>query len=64
MLGSKMTSTSWRPTASKLNGKTPDALAALGYDSALVLADAINARGTTDGQKFATPSPPPRISTA
>ena len=33
------------------NGKTPDALAACGYDSALVLADAIKRAGTTDGAK-------------
>ncbi len=33
------------------NGKNPDALAACGYDSALVLADAIKRAGTTDGAK-------------
>ena len=33
-------------------GKTPDALAACGYDSALVLADAIKRAGTTDGPKL------------
>src|ERR1019366_3229938 len=33
------------------NGKTPDALAACGYDSALVLADAIKRAGSSDGQK-------------
>ncbi|MEY4387422.1 MAG: hypothetical protein RLY20_2705 [Verrucomicrobiota bacterium] len=33
------------------SGKTPDALAACGYDSALVLADAIKRAGSTDGQK-------------
>ena len=32
-------------------GKLPDAMAALGYDSALILADAIKRAGTTDGQK-------------
>lgn len=32
-------------------GKTPDALAACAYDSALVLADAIKRAGGTDGQK-------------
>lgn len=32
--------------------KTPDALAACGYDSALVLADAIKRAGTTDGPKL------------
>jgi branched-chain amino acid transport system substrate-binding protein len=34
------------------NGKTPDALAACGYDSALVLADAIKRAGSTDAQKL------------
>jgi branched-chain amino acid transport system substrate-binding protein len=34
----------------KYNGETPDAMAALGYDSILVLADAIKRAGTTDGQ--------------
>jgi branched-chain amino acid transport system substrate-binding protein len=34
------------------NGKTPDALAACGYDSALVLVDAIKRAGTTDGPKL------------
>lgn len=33
------------------NGKTPDALAACAYDSAIVLADAIKRAGSTDGQK-------------
>jgi branched-chain amino acid transport system substrate-binding protein len=33
------------------NGKTPDALAACGYDSALVLADAIKRAGGTEGPK-------------
>ncbi|MDB6024337.1 MAG: ethanolamine utilization protein EutJ [Verrucomicrobiales bacterium] len=33
------------------NGKTPDALAACGFDSAAVLADAIKRAGSTDGQK-------------
>src|SRR6185369_17101652 len=32
-------------------GKLPDAMAALGYDSALVIADAIKRAGSTDGQK-------------
>lgn len=32
-------------------GKAPDALAACGYDSAIVLADAIKRAGTTDGPK-------------
>jgi branched-chain amino acid transport system substrate-binding protein len=32
-------------------GKTPDALAACGYDSVLVLADALKRAGSTDGQK-------------
>jgi branched-chain amino acid transport system substrate-binding protein len=34
------------------NGKTPDALAACGYDSALVLADAIQRASTTEGPKL------------
>ncbi len=33
------------------NGKSPDALAACGYDSAIVLVDAIKRAGTTDGPK-------------
>lgn len=33
----------------RYNGKTPDAMAALGYDSVRVLADAIRRAGTTDG---------------
>ena len=36
----------------KNNGETPDAMAALGYDSAMVLADAIKRAGTTDGAKL------------
>ena len=36
----------------RFNGKTPDALAACGYDSALVLADAIKRAGSTEGQKI------------
>ncbi|MGI8965487.1 MAG: ABC transporter substrate-binding protein [Limisphaerales bacterium] len=35
----------------RYNGKTPDALAACGYDSALVLVDAIKRAGSSDGQK-------------
>jgi branched-chain amino acid transport system substrate-binding protein len=34
------------------NGKVPDALAACGYDSAIVLADAIKRAGSTDGAKI------------
>jgi branched-chain amino acid transport system substrate-binding protein len=34
------------------NGKTPDALAACGYDSALVLADALKRAGTTENTKL------------
>ncbi len=33
-------------------GETPDAMAALGYDSALVLADALKRAGTTDAAKL------------
>jgi branched-chain amino acid transport system substrate-binding protein len=36
----------------RYNGETPDAMAALGYDSAMVLADAIRRAGTTDGPKL------------
>jgi branched-chain amino acid transport system substrate-binding protein len=36
----------------RYNGKTPDAMAALGYDSAIFLADAIKRAGATDGQKI------------
>ena len=39
-------------------------MAALGYDSAYVLADAIKRAGTTEGPSCATRSPPPRTSTA
>jgi branched-chain amino acid transport system substrate-binding protein len=38
--------------ARRWNGKTPDTMAACGYDSALVLADAIKRAGTTDGPKL------------
>jgi len=38
--------------AKRWAGKTPDALAACGYDSALVLADALKRAGTTDGTKL------------
>jgi len=34
------------------NGETPDAMAALGYDSAMVLIDAIKRAGTTDSAKL------------
>jgi branched-chain amino acid transport system substrate-binding protein len=36
----------------KWNNETPDAMAALGYDSALVLADAMKRAGTTDEPKL------------
>lgn len=36
----------------KYNGETPDAMAALGYDSVMVLVDAIKRAGTTDGPKL------------
>ena len=35
----------------RFNGETPDAMAALGYDSAMVLADAIKRAGSTEGAK-------------
>jgi branched-chain amino acid transport system substrate-binding protein len=36
----------------RFSGKTPDAMAALGYDSAMILADAIKRAGSTDGAKL------------
>jgi branched-chain amino acid transport system substrate-binding protein len=36
----------------KWNNESPDAMAALGYDSAMVLADAMKRAGTTDGPKL------------
>ena len=36
----------------KYNGETPDDMAALGYDSAIILAEAIKKAGTTDGEKL------------
>lgn len=38
--------------SAKNNGEIPDAMAALGYDSAMVLADAIKRAGTTDEPKL------------
>jgi branched-chain amino acid transport system substrate-binding protein len=35
----------------RFNGKVPDAMAALGYDSAMVLFDGIKRAGSTEGQK-------------
>ena len=35
----------------RFKGKTPDAMAMLGYDSAMILAHAMKVAGTTDGQK-------------
>jgi branched-chain amino acid transport system substrate-binding protein len=35
----------------RFNGKTPDAMAMLGYDSAKILADAMKRAGSTDGAK-------------
>jgi branched-chain amino acid transport system substrate-binding protein len=35
----------------RFDGKVPDAMAALGYDSVMVLADAMKRAGTTDGPK-------------
>ena len=37
---------------SKYNNEIPDAMAALGYDSAMVLAEALKRAGTTDGPKL------------
>jgi branched-chain amino acid transport system substrate-binding protein len=36
----------------RYNGKLPDAMAALGYDSAMILADAIKRAGSTEGAKI------------
>jgi branched-chain amino acid transport system substrate-binding protein len=36
----------------RYNGKLPDAMAALGYDSAMILADAIKRAGSSDGAKI------------
>src|SRR5882724_11169736 len=36
----------------RFQGKTPDSMAALGYDSALILADAIKRAGSTEGSKI------------
>jgi branched-chain amino acid transport system substrate-binding protein len=36
----------------KYNSETPDSMAALGYDSAMVLAEAIKRAGTTEGPKL------------
>ena len=36
----------------KYNGEVPDAMAGLGYDSAMVLAEAIKRAGTTDSAKL------------
>lgn len=36
----------------KYNGETPDAMAALGYDSAMILADAMKRAGTTESAKL------------
>ena len=44
--------TSFVANYKKKYNKTPDAMAALGYDSAFVLADAIKRAGTTEGSKL------------
>ena len=38
----------------RFGGETPDAMAALGYDSAMVLADAIRRAGTVEGPALRT----------
>ena len=38
----------------KYNNEVPDDMAALGYDSAIILAEAIKRAGTTDGEKLKT----------
>lgn len=40
----------WVKKFKEKNGKVPDAMAALGYDSAMILADAIKRAGTTEGK--------------
>jgi len=40
-----------RKFRARFEGETPDAMAALGYDSAMVLAEAIKRTGTTEGPK-------------
>ena len=48
----EMVATFVKKFKARWNGEVPDAMAALGYDSALVLADAIKRAGGTDGQKL------------
>lgn len=50
-VGSEMSKTFVENYRKRWNGKSPDALAACGYDSAIVLIDAIKRAGTTEGQK-------------
>jgi branched-chain amino acid transport system substrate-binding protein len=48
----------------RYDGETPDAMAALGYDSAEVMVDAIRAPARPRGRPCATRSPRPRTSRA
>jgi len=48
----EMVATFVKKFKARWNNEVPDAMAALGYDSALVLADAIKRAGSTDGQKL------------
>lgn len=48
----EMVATFVKKFKARWNNEVPDAMAALGYDSALVLADAIKRAGGTDGQKL------------
>jgi branched-chain amino acid transport system substrate-binding protein len=51
-VGSELSKKFIESYSKRWHGKTPDAMAACGYDSALVLADAIKRAGTTDGAKL------------
>ncbi|WP_256199771.1 ABC transporter substrate-binding protein [Verrucomicrobium spinosum] len=56
---SRSSSPSTRPSTAP-----SDAMAALGYDSAMILVDAIKRAGTTEARLCVTRSPPPRTSKA
>jgi branched-chain amino acid transport system substrate-binding protein len=51
-VGSEMSKNFVANYKKRFNGKTPDALAACGYDSAFVLADAIKRASSTEGPKI------------
>ena len=48
----------------KYNGKTPDAMAILGYDAMNLVANAIDRAGRQSPKRSAMPWPPPKISPA